>query len=262
MTSFASIMRNSSLFLAKNSPAILTGIGAAGVVSTAVLAVRATPEAMRRIDFYNLNEPSNPDLEGLPVKPTDYLGIVRHTWKLYIPALAVGTVSIVCIIEARSIDSKRNAALLSVYALTEKAMAEYKAKVLETIGEKKEEQIRDGIAQDHLDKNPLSKTNLVVPVGGETLCYDVLSGRYFKSDFEKLRKAENDLNKQLFNDTWVDLNMFYDLIGLEPIKLGDEIGWVTDNMVELKFSAKISDDGQPCIVVDYQVDPKVNRYSR
>ena len=260
MSTVTDIAKQVGSAVAKNSPTILTAVGVAGVASTAVLAVKATPEALNLIEVEEINR------EGT-VGPEDPIvlskkDIVKLTWRCYIPSILMGGATIACIISATTIGARRNAALLSVYTLADKALTEYQEKVIETIGEKKAVGIHDAIAQDHLDKNPLSKNNVLITGTGETLCYDEISGRYFKSDIEKLRKAENDLNHDLINEAWISLNHFYELIGLGPIKLGEDMGWLPDNLVELKFSARLADDNTPCIVVDYKIDPKSDRYYR
>ena len=138
-------------------------------------------------------------------------------------------------------------------------MSEYKEKVTETIGEKKEREIRDKVAKDKVDENQASKATVVVTGKGDSLCFDVISGRYFKSDIEKIRKIENDLNRQMLTEMYISLNEFYDELGLDHISIGDELGWNVDNgLIELNFSSQISDDGQPCIVVDYKIGPTYN----
>ena len=43
------LAQGSKIYLRKASPIILSGLGAAGVIVTSVLAVRATPKALRKI---------------------------------------------------------------------------------------------------------------------------------------------------------------------------------------------------------------------
>ena len=260
MSTITDVAKQVGSAVAKNSPAILTAVSVAGVVSTAVLAVKATPEA---IDILSSDEgqlllDTNDDGEPFFKKTT----VIKLTWRCYVPAAIMGASTIACVISATTIGMRRNAALLSVYTLTERALTEYQEKVIETLGEKKATAIRDDIAQDHLNHNPMQNNKVVITGGGDTLCYDEISGRYFRSDIEKLRKAQNDLNHDLINEAWISLNHFYELIGLGPIKYGDEMGWLPDNLVELNFSARLADDNTPCIVLDYKIDPKSDRYYR
>ena len=228
--------------VAKHSPEILTGIGIAGMVSTVVLAVRATPKAEKLILDREI-ELSNEAKQDIELNKKDRFKIA---WKCYIPTAITGAVSIACIVSASSVNFKRKTAL-----------AEYKDKVVETIGEKKENLIKDKIAEDRIEKNPVSKNEVIITGRGATTCYDSISGRYFKSDMDRLKKAENELNRQMLSDMYISLNEFYDEIGLDHISIGDDLGWnIERGMIDLSFSSLVADDGTPCLVVDYQVSPK------
>lgn len=232
----------------KHSPEILTGIGIAGMITTTVMAVRATPKAIKLIE----EEKDRQNIERL--KPID---IIKTTWKCYIPAAITGGLSIACLIGASSVNARRNAALATAYTLSESALKEYQEKVIETIGKKKEQSVRDAIAKDRIDKNPVSSREVIITEKGNTLCYDSISGRYFKSDIDKLKKVENELNRRMRDEMYISLNEFYYEIGLNPISIGDDIGWNIDRgYIELNFSSQLTDDGNPCLVIDYQVAPR------
>lgn len=234
--------------LSEHSPEILTGIGITGLLSTTVLAVKATPKALQLID--EKKEEMNTD----ELTNTE---VVKTCWKCYIPAAVTASVSVACLIGANSVNSKRNAVLATAYKLSESAFSEYKEKVIETIGEKKEEEVRDKIAKGRIEKNPVKSNEVIITGKGDVLCYDIVSGRYFKSDVDKIRKAENTLNKKLMNDMYCSLNEFYDLIGLPFTQMGFELGWnVNDSLVEIEFSTQLSEDDTPCVVIQYSVLPK------
>lgn len=242
------LLKTTGKFITDNSPLILTGVAAVGVVSTAVLAVRAVPRTVRWID-------EQPNLHELPeLAYPSAKAIVKEVWKDYIPALAVGTVTIVCIIGAQTVNTRRTAALATAYSLTETAFREYQNKVVETIGANKEDKVRAAIAEDRTAANPPSQ-NLIVTDNGEVLCYEMLTGRYFKSDIEKIRKAQNDINAQVINDMYASQNEFYRMIGLPTTGMGEELGWTTSNMMEIMFSAILVEGKTPCIAVAYSTQP-------
>ena len=234
----------------KHSPEILTGIGIAGMVTAAVMAVKATPKALYLLEKAKSDESEN---EKHP-----FVEKVKITWKCYIPATVTGGVSILCLIFASSVNARRNTALATAYSLSESALKEYQQKVVETIGEQKEQAVRDAIAKDKIDCNPVSQREILLTEKGNTLCYDALSGRYFKSDIEKLKKAANLLNRQMFDEIYISLNEFYYEVGLPGIGIGDDIGWNInrDGLVDLQFSSQLADDGTPCLVVNYLVAPR------
>ena len=241
------ILRNAKIVLSKNSPEILTGIGIAGMVTTTILAVKATPKVLTLIDEAERNKK-----DTLTISEK-----VKVAYKPYIPATLIGTASIACLIGASSVNVRRKAALYSAYKLSETALLEYKEKVVETIGEKKEKAIKDKIAKDKIDRNPVSKADVVITERGNTLCYDIFSGRYFKSDIDQIKKAENEINSRLLNDMYVSLNDFYDILGLAHAKMGDQLGWsIDDGLIEFDFGSHLADDGTPCLAVEYDIAPK------
>ena len=234
--------------LKKHSPEILTGIGIAGMITTTILAVRATPKALLLIE----EKKEADDIEEL--KPVE---VIKTTWLCYIPAAVTGGVSIACLIGATSVNLRRNAALATAYSLSESALKTYQEKVIETIGEKKEKEIRDEIAKDQLQRDPVVNKEVIVTGKGETLCYDTISGRYFKSDIEKLRRVEAELNKELVGNMWVSLNDFYYKVGLRAVTIGDELGWnVGYDLVDFDFSSQLAEDDTPCLVIGFRVAPR------
>lgn len=232
----------------KHSPEILTGIGIAGMVATSVMAVRVTPKALRLI------EDKKEETKEERLTPIE---TAKTTWLCYLPAAITGGVSIACLIGANSVNARRNAALATAYTLSESALKEYQEKVIETIGEKKEQSVRDAIAKDKMEQNPVMNHEVIITNKGDTLCFDAVSGRYFKSDIEKLKKAVNELNRRMRDEMYISLNEFYYEIGLNSISIGDDLGWnINNGYVELSFSSQLAEDGTPCLVVGYYVEPR------
>lgn len=238
----------------KHTPEILTGIGIAGMISTTVMAAKATPKAIILID------------ERKEEFDTDRLTLIetlKAAWVCYIPSVIIGGVSIACLIGASSVNIRRRSALATAFALSESALREYQDKVIETIGEKKEETVRNAIAKDKLDSNPVSNREVIITDKGNTLCYDAISGRYFKSDIERIKKAENIINSLLLREDYVSLNDFYYELGLKRTKQGDELGWyINDGLIDMGFSSHLADDGTPCVVLDYHVAPRYDYQNR
>lgn len=239
----------------EHSPQILTGIGIMGMVSTTVMAVRATPKALY------LLEDNKAALEK-ETKMETGIEIVKITWKCYIPAAILGSISIVCLISANSLNAKKNAALTTAYAISESALKNYQEKVVETIGKNKEQSVRDAMAKDAISKKPIHNSEVIITKKGDTLCFDVLSGRYFKSDIERIKRAENDINRKMMDEMTVCLNEFYEEIGLSGTSIGYDIGWNIDRgFIDIVFSSQLADDGTPCLVIDYR-NPPVYGYEK
>ena len=86
---------------------------------------------------------------------------------------------------------------------------------------------------------------------------DSISGRYFRSDLDIIRKAVNEINRTMTYDFYVSLDEFYNKINLDPIKSSDRLGWNMDNgLLELEFSTCLTDNDEPCVVIDYSILPK------
>lgn len=243
----------------KNSPYILTGLGCAGVVSTAIMTGRAASIAKTDIEVYSdtkTMELSHEELKDLGCphgyEPT-FKEKVKLTWKYFVPPTIMGATSIACIIGAQTVNTRRHAALASLYTLTENTLKDYRENVVELVGKNKEEKAYQKVEQDRMLENPPKDGQIILTNKGETLFRDSYSGRYFKSDIEVLRRIENELNHMIVNQMWVPLNDLYSVIGLDSIKLGDDIGWDPDELIEFKFIPTIVKDEEVCIILDYDI---------
>ena len=254
--SISKIARDMQTSLSRHSPEILMAIGITGMITTTVLAVKATPKAIR------LMEERKNELEVESLTPVE---TVKVTWKCYIPAAISGVTSIACLVGSHSVNARRNAALAAAYKLSETAFSEYREKVVETIGDKKERVVRDKVSEKQVKDNPISRTEVIVTGKGQTLCFEPLSSRYFYSDLEKIKRAENKLNKDIITDpfdTGVTVNDFYEEIGLPTTATGDGLGWnLRIGMIDIYPSAQMAEEGtehegEPCIVLNYTNPPK------
>lgn len=262
--------------VSKKTPGLLTGLGITGGIVTVVFAVRATPKALilieeakcekvnPHIDFGEMTRAERLDvIEGAGDKANLTVSeTIKAAWKPYIPAAVMGAVSIACLIGATSVNARRNAALTTAYKLSEAALAEFKDKATEVVGEEKINEVKDKIAKDKIDKTPVTKNEVIITdKGGQTLCFESVSGRYFTSDVQSIEKAVNELNRRMLMDMYISLSEFYDALGLDHTKISDELGWnIDEGLIEITFSSQISDDGRPCLVVDYETAPRYDFY--
>jgi hypothetical protein len=247
----------------RNSPTILTALAVAGVVSTVAMAIKATSKAKDALNEeanYRADEWSSQTGEHQSAYPDDFFTqkeIIEITWRFYVPTAVSGLITIGSMIGANHISLRRNAALLSLLSMAETAAREYQEKVVEQIGERKAEKINEEIVQDHLDKHPVDEKAVILTGNGSYLCFDDFSGRYFRSDVESIRRGANTFNQMLLREGWLGINHFYYEIGLDPIELGDEFGWIAErSLLELRLNTKLAKDTQePCLVIGYSVTP-------
>lgn len=253
-------IRDMKLSLTKHSPEILIGIGITGMVTTTVLAVKATPKALLLI------EEKKKELDVDKLTPVE---TVKATWKCYIPAAISGTAAVACIIGSNSVHAKRYSALATAYKISETAFTEYRDKVVETIGEKKERTVRDKISKEQVENNPVHKTDIIVTGKGNTLCFDPLSHRYFYSDLEKIHRAANKLNYEINTnpfDNGVTVNDFYSEIGLHGTVTGDNMGWnLSTGIIKVYPSAQMVEEGEehegePCMVLNFENPPQYDGF--
>ena len=271
----------------QKSPAILTGIGIGSFVGCAILAVKATPKAIQLMDrkaqekYGEFLEPTTPpseyetyeewlDIEDLTVVPPRVyfnvltpVEVVKSTWKAYIPAVGLGVVGIVCLIGAARVSSARNAAFAGAASIAEKALYEYQQKVIDILGEDQANEIRDELAKDRvvkIDAADISGNNeTVCSRPGGSWIYDPITDRKWKSDLETVRAAMNDFNHDLIGGVYGTLNDWYYCLGVKGVSIGDDLGWCSDKLLDIRFAAMVLDNGEPAIVLDYETLPN-SRY--
>lgn len=231
----------------KHSPEILIGMGIAGAASSVIFAIKATPKAMILLEEKR---------QELGVEKLEAKEIIKTAAPVYIPTAVSFGVSVACIVGASSVNARRNAALTAAYTLSESTLRTYRDKVLETVGEDKEREIRQKAAIEQQQSTPEPQTLVVSSAAGQLKCFDSLSGRYFVSTKNEIDKAVNEFNRQLRDDMRISLNDWYDLIGLDTNKLGDMLGWdIERGYVETCYASRLDEDGLPCLVVNYVEPP-------
>lgn len=232
---------NAKLFLKKNSSTILTCVGAAGVIATAVSAVKATPKALNLIE----DRKKELDVKELPVKE-----IVKTTWKCYIPTTLIGLSTMACMFGSNVLNKKTQAALISAYSLLDSSFKEYKKHVDDIYGEDSETKIREVIAKDKYSETPFK------PNDEKQLFYDLYACRYFEATLADVYKAQCMLNHVFINYDYVSLNEFYDLIGIDQVEYGYEAGWSKIagetygyDSIQMDIDSVMLDDNLKCYVI-------------
>lgn len=249
------VVKNAVRGVQHNSPILLTSLAVAGVGTTAVLAARGHVKAKDRL--FNMRADLEYDWEehGIEVKPFTRLEILRHTWMFYIPAVASGAIAIASCIGAQSINSRRQAALVGALAITEATYQEYKEQIIEAIGPTKEKNVRNKIVQRHVDENPPPEDFGLG--GGDVLCLDEWTKRYFSSTMEKIRSAQNFVNANLIDgERFITVNEFYHYLGLDDAAAGEEVGFTAENRVNIDFSTALTKDGRPCLSISFRAFPR------
>ena len=238
-------LRKAGKLIQRKAPVILSTVGAAGVVGTAVLAAKATPKALILLE--QAKEEKNEELmiheKVIAMAPA------------YIPAVLVGVSTVACIFGAHVLNKKQQAALMSAYALLNSSYNEYKEKTKEVLGEEGEKEIRTELAKDKAKEQEVEH----VEDDGKNLFYDEYSKRYFRATNETILRAEYEVNKEVSTNFYATLNEYYSMVGLDPIKGGDAIGWNSSQMYDMYWNDWIEfwhekvelEDGMVCYIIHY-----------
>lgn len=229
-------------FAKRNAPTILTCIGGAGVVATTFTAVKATPKAIEL-----LNQAEEKKGESLT-----RLEVVQTAGHVYIPSLLLGLSTISCIFGANILNKRKQAALVSAYALLDTSYKEYKNKVIGLYGEESNRAIRTEIAKDHYESNDVEDDD-----DGKHLFYEEYSQRYFRATNETVLRARYELNKIVSESGAATLNDYFDLLQIPRMDYGEYIGWSSAQMFEMYWDSWINfhdekvemEDGLECWIV-------------
>lgn len=232
------------IVLKKHAPHILFGAGIAGVVTSTVLACRATLRVSDKLDNIKkevtaikrdeiqpyLSHRHAPDIEIRRNLTTAYAAGSFEIAKLYAPAVIIGGFSIACLTGSHVTLVKRNNALTAAYVTVSNALANYRQKVREEIGEEKERELYRK-SQVDVTKNADGSKKIVTKADRESF------SRIF--DERNRNWVHNNESARLFlennQEAWtsylrvhrhVFLNEVYKSLGFEPTQAGQIVGWV------------------------------------
>lgn len=267
-TSAAKFAGKAEFTIKKNSPEILLGAGIVGFVGTIVLACRATCRADEVLEFHrrkikdinDAKEIADADPEGemsydieiyRQDKAVRYLKTTGSLAKLYAPTIAVGTLSLACILTSRNIMQKRYLGVVAAYNGLSAAFEEYRKRVRDEYGDDLDKHFRYGTTYDELpvydengkktkEKEQVEKTETGMVMQTDDSC------RFFDSSNPNwdrnptfsmmwLRGQQNILNDILHTRGHVFLNEVYDALGFPHTPQGAVLGWIDgegDNCID------------------------------
>lgn len=242
------LLYRSQRFLSNNASTILTCVGGVGVIATAVMAVKATPKAITLLE--EAKKEKGEELTKVEVVVT--------AAPVYVPAVVTGVTTVACIFGANALNKRQQASLMSAYALMHSRFKDFKVKVGELYGDDANATVRGELAKDDYDEE-------VEVEDGKLLFYDDFSGRYFNSTIEEVQRAAYRINRELSMRDWATVNEFYDMLGLEHIESGDDIGWSSgmnfdyywQQWIDFQIEKVVMDDGLECHIVVMFTEPSI-----
>lgn len=255
----------SGLYLKKYSPVALSCAASVGVIVTVVTAIKATPKAVELV-----KADSRKNHNGDPYAYTRKEAFMS-AWKCYIPTAAFGLSTIACIMGANALNSRKQAALTSAYALINQSYKEYKDKLKELYGEEAHNAIVDSIVSEKCKDVFLYASDWAgyscLDFGEDTAAYpeivrtfyDSFSQRYFETTISKVIQAEYHLNRNFMFKGVIPLNDFYEFLGLEKTEFGETVGWSSCNgdiyWIDFNHYKLTLEDGMEIFVIDMVFEP-------
>lgn len=243
------LVKVSKKFLSKNASTILTGVGAAGVVVTAVMAAKATPKAMSLIEEAEIEK-------GEELSKWEKVSIGGPA---YIPTVMIGAATMGCIFGANILNKRSQAALMSAYALLDTTHKEYKNKVAELYGEDANSEITREIAKDYYDEEEYKDEY----DDGKQLFYETFSKQYFRATNETVLRAEYEVNRLIQEEGGLSLNVYFRMLGLEEEEYGEYLGWSGGQLMEAYWSSWVHfthekvemEDDMECWLIHMEFEP-------
>lgn len=250
----------------KHAPGILMGMGTVGSITAVIFAVEVTPTASTSIRLVRTKktaekfhmttaEVEEQCVESEYVKLTP-METVKAAGIFYIPAIGIELFSLLCFWGAHGIDVKRQAVIAGLYSTAEEALREYQKKVQEIVGTDVNEEIRNSVAQDYVNKNPPPVQKTVI-LPDDTDIWWIVDGQYFRSNLNQIKKVENDINHEMICNMYASRADLYWLLDPEKKYLRTKpedgmVGWSVDNLLVLEHDWGDGPDGRPVGIIHYK----------
>lgn len=238
------------LKLNKQSPHILFGAGVVGVVTTAVLASKATLEVegimiaheveMGKVEYARENAPERYSEKALARdKAKIHTRTALKLVKNYGPTIIVGATTIGCFTGSHRILSARNAALGAAYSALDVSYRRYRDAIRDKFGDEVDRYIAHGVQEQEVIEEtetgpqPTKIRKFDPDVAGKHP-YARIWGPQSSSEWKYnpdhnifyLRTAQKMANERLHAKGHLFLNEVYDMLGLERTKAGAVTGWI------------------------------------
>lgn len=240
----------------KHSPEILVIAGVAGVVTSAVMACRATTKLSGILEaskcaiddiHYAAEHPEELKSEYTENDVTKDLSIVHlqtglKIAKLYAPSVILGGLSITAILTSNNILRKRNVALAAAYTAIDRSFKEYRGRVVERFGEELDKELRYNIRKKEIEETVVDENGAesvvkktVVDGVDQIECSDY--ARFYddgcvgwckdpETNLIFLRRQQDAANEMLKARGYLFLNDVYEMLGIPKSPAGQIVGWI------------------------------------
>lgn len=240
--------------LNKNLPAILLGLSITGIITTFALIAKEAPIVERELE--ELHEDQEIYDEVPETKVARIVEDAKVALPIYAPAIILGSLSLFCNVKSYSINMKRIAGLLTAYELQETFITEYKEKVKEKFGEKKEREVRDEIDQDHINAEINKLPNeMWFTVDGKFPCQYGLN--WLRTNEIDVQKAANEITHRLITEDFVSVAEFLYELGAPSDERDEDYGWSIGEKVCPEVTYGKCPNGEPCLVLHLNAHSRI-----
>lgn len=259
-----------------NSPKLLFGVGVTGMVTSTVLACRATLRLQEVLEQNQGDLQVAKSLQHREYSEQDrqrdtaviYSRTILQIGRLYLPAVGVGALSIACLTKSHNILTERNAGLTAAYIAVDKAFNRYRERVIERYGEDVDQEFRYELTDVSVvnDKGKQISTHKFAGPNAESMYarfFDEYSPNWSKEpeyNLLFLRSQQNYANDLLKARGHIFLNEVYDMLGIDRSRAGAVVGWLIstdgDNYIDFGFSENgdFINGREGSILLDFNVD--------
>lgn len=247
--------------IVKFAPEILSGIGTIGIVAAVIMTAKKAPDAKVELDEVKEEWDAIEDKEKR-VKADYIFKKVRVGAKHYWVVIAVATGAIVCFWVANRISFARFMSALTAAGIATKSKEELENKIKELDGEKHLQKLREEIDGDRVRDDPPVQDRIIDTGFGMHLCYEPITGRYFYSNIERIKRAVITCRDYLQKDGYLSLNDWYNTLGLDTTE--QMLCWTASNIEEINdfdisTSSQLTPEGVPVLVIRYDINPTMER---
>lgn len=248
------LLKNVEGFTKRNQAGLLTGTALVGLVATSYMAYKAGLKAHDILEKRKKEVELAEDDKAAKIAANKKATVEMA--KVVAPTVILGVATAGCVVGSHASSARKIALLSAAYSMSENAVKDLNGKMTEVLGEKKTRSIKDAIVKDKLDLGEKPKeNNIIITGGGDVLCKDIYSGRYFRSNAQTIGQVINELSGRCQSEMYVSLNDLYEELNIDPIPMGNDFGWDVDDLVSyqlpISIVAQLTKDNQPCLCLDY-----------
>ena len=309
LTSVSRTFHRAGFAVKKRSPELFLIAGVVGVVASAVMACKATTKVSDLLaDTKETVDAIHKGVEDGEVSGTEYteedgkrdITIVYTRTavdfvKLYGPAVALGSLSLVSILASHNVMRKRNIALAAAYATVDQSFKDYRGRLIERFGKELDRELKYNIKAKEIEERVVDESGneTIVKKTVDTVSVTSVDPNLHFSEYSRifdeycigweknaemnksfLLQQQSYANRKLQEQGYLFLNDVYEMLGYPHTAAGQVVGWVYDkkdpvgdNFVDFGLYDIYSETArnfingrERSVILDFNVDGNILQY--